>query len=489
MSTMSWIIIGGGVSGLGAAKLLRTRGESICVVDEKSITNERRSQFRNLGATEVTLKENYKKTDVINENIRGLIVSPGVPSDNAIVQKARGLGVKILTEIDLGLEEFKGKLVAVTGTNGKSTICVMTEHVLSKAGFKVSAGGNLGDSLSGMAAEKRLKDYLVLELSSYQLEFSQNIRPDAAIMSSFSFDHQGRHKTLENYFAAKWRIFEKLKPDGSAILPEKIYQCFNKIGCSDIKGKKILLSVKDGGPIGEIFGLEKYLSNDLSSESPGKLIKILLNEKKMVDVSGKEILHFPDMILNQKHNIFNAAVSCLAAYLVTGKDPSVFVPYLKDFRGLPHRCELIGRINGEKIINDSKSTNVESSLIALSSQEKPVLLMLGGLGKGESFSSVVKFDSKIAKIVTFGRSGPSILSDISKAMGENLKKIPLINFKTLKEALSEIPDMLAQERLPVLFSPGCASFDEFQNFEERGKFFENVLNDFFDDSSREERSL
>ncbi len=480
---MTWLIIGGGISGLGAAKLLRSRGESVRVTDAKKLGDDRRRPFLDLG---VDLQDGTESQKVLT-GVHTLVLSPGVPPSNPLVLSGEQRGLKIMTEIDLGLKHFNekgGKLIAITGTNGKSTICVMTEHILSRAGYRVTAGGNLGDPLTAMIAEGRSREYLVLELSSYQLELSRFVQPEVAGITSFSYDHQGRHKTLENYFHAKWNIFNQIRQSGTAILPSSIYETAKRLDCPEIKGQRYIIQTEDGGPVGGCTGFESLdktpLKNSLK-DSQTQFFRIKMGQKRVFNENEQEIANLSKFHLGQKHNIYNAVFSSLAVSALTKENLSNLIGYLSDFRGLPHRCELVGHINGEPVINDSKSTNVESTMVAVASQEKPVLLMLGGEGKGESFEPLTKFFSNVAAVIIFGASGNKIASDLRSAFKPECAPMQY-TFRTLAEALAAVPDMLARKKVPLLFSPGCASFDEFRNFEDRGQFFSRVLQPLFDET-------
>lgn len=406
---MKWLVIGAGVSGLGAAKFLRSKGHDVVVSERSKLEPGKAGAFRRAGAE---LKDGGHDLSHL-DGAEKVVLSPGLAPTHPLVTAAEARKIPLISEIDLALENFRGKLIAVTGTNGKSTTCAMLGHVFAKLGLNAGIGGNFGDPPTAMLAEGRVPDYLVLELSSYQLEQSFLVRPDAAVFTSFSYDHLARHGSLEAYFAAKWKVFEQQREGQIAVLPAYIAEIAKKNG----------LEIPDG--------------------------------VKIVHATGT-------------HNVLNANFAVAVVQHLTGEDPKRLLSLLADYRALPHRCELVGVVPGGPVVNDSKSTNVESTLVALQSLDRPVILMMGGQGKGEPYAPLLQEKAKIARLVTFGASGPEIA-------GQLRGKLPLDEFPTLKAALDAIGGILEKHPHGVLFSPGCASFDEFRNYEHRGEVFKQAM--------------
>lgn len=415
----NWLIIGGGISGLGAAKLLRMNGSRVRISDGKVLDGAAREKLSSLGVDVRDGGHDLKHLDGID----AVVLSPSVKYENPLFAEARARGLRVATEIDLALENFRGKLIAVTGTNGKSTTCVMTQHILTRRGVQSTAGGNLGKPPCEIIAEGGIGEVLVLEISSYQLEFSQPLKPRVAIFTSFTPDHLQRHGDLRGYLAAKMRVFEGMGPDSISITTEPVWQQINEHG----------------------FKLPEA--------------SVIRLDHKSLDLSRTGI--------REKHNLLNASFAAYAAGAVTGLPPQELAQELVSFKGLPHRCELVGLIGRSRVVNDSKATNVDSTLVALESQEAPALLFLGGLGKGESFAPVLNFRNVIRHVIAFGASG----SDVVRDLGQEL---PLTKYGTLREALVGLSRHL-EDGVDVLFSPGCASFDEFTNFEARGEFFRESM--------------
>lgn len=406
---MNWLIIGAGVSGYGAALLLRQRGHAVRVSERSKLDPAKAETFTKAG---VDLRDGGHDLAHL-EGVNRIVLSPGLPPTHPLVVAAAQRGLPMISEIDLALENYDGKVIAVTGTNGKSSTCAMIGHALQKLGRSVAVGGNFGYPPTQMIASGLVPDYLVLELSSYQLEQSHLVRPEAAVFTSFSYDHLARHGTLEAYFAAKWKVFEQQKPGQIAALPTYIHEIATKNGLRFPAGVRV------------------------------------------VHAEGT-------------HNVLNANLTAAVVSHLTGEPTDSVLHLLHDFKSLPHRCELVGRVPGGPVINDSKSTNVESTLVALQSLDRPVILMMGGQGKGEPYAPLLAERAKIARLVTFGASGPEIA-------GQLRGQLPLDEFPTLKAALDAIGGILEKHAHGVLFSPGCASFDEFRNYEHRGEVFKTAM--------------
>lgn len=414
------LILGGGVSGLAAARLARKIGFLVRISDRTVMPAEKKSSLLALGI-EVA---DGGHDDLHLNGVTAVVVSPGVRADHPLCQVARKANIPIHSEIDFALQHYGGRIVAVTGTNGKSTTVSMIGHILDRLGIEVSVGGNLGDPPSAMVYRDDLKPTLVLELSSYQLEQSAPHPAEAAAFTSFSNDHIERHGTLAAYMAAKWRVFDWVKPGGVCLLT-----------------KDVAIAAKSCGMVRR-------------------------NDVTWVEVAGR-------------HHEINAEISTrVVAHLMQRSDLDALAAFLSNFQGLPFRCELIGTIAGRPVINDSKSTNCESTCAALAGLIEPAILLMGGKGKGESYRSVTTWAGQIHILICFGESGQSIADELFlplKGLGTET-----VFFPTMREAALHAARMAKQHRCGILFSPGCASFDEFRNFEHRGQEFNDVIHGTLD---------
>ena len=355
------------------------------------------------------------------------------------------------SEIDLGLEFFPGRVVAVTGTNGKSTTVALTDHLLRLAGVKSSVAGNIGLPPTSLDLNRwHPLSALVLELSSYQLETSHKIRPRVAMFTSFSHDHMARHGSLTAYFNAKWRITENLRKDDLLLLRGDVYHHVSASGTKIPECQVVVLSDNE-----KVANSLKIQGNMRSVWLDGCFLRE--GERTLADLR-----QFP---LLGVHNRVNAGFSLLAASAISGLSIAALVPHLSSFSGLPHRCQIIGFTTFKKaIINDSKSTNMESTLIALSAIEKPCVLLVGGQGIGETYTPLLRERDKIRVVLSFGASRSEFLRDLGS-------HVPVEMFASMLDAVKRAMELALKEPLSILFSPGCASFDEFKNFEHRGDVF------------------
>ncbi len=417
------LILGGGISGLGAAQLAFNLGYEIKLSDLNPLNEEQKKNFEKLQA-EVFCG---KPTPDLLKDISKIILSPGISYQDEFLNLARAHKIEILSEIDFALQDYTGQIISVTGTNGKSTVCAMIRHIFENFGTAADLAGNFGTSPSSIKAERQLHENLILELSSYQLEQSFHLPNSVGIFTSFSNDHLARHKTLESYFRVKWKLSEMTK---------KLW-----LISQNVKDELINYAVPEP-PCPQIV---VQISSDFQNASGQKEPHNILNAK-LASMSASEVLRVPALEL----------ANCLKTYV-----------------GLFHRCQNIGKFKNHKLIDDSKSTNVESTLSALESCSEKVILMLGGAGKGESYLPLLKHSKRISLITTFGKSGIEIFQELKDY-------VSCYDFKTCDKACEFVKNYISNHENPqdssvVLFSPACASFDEFKNFEERGLFFQQAF--------------
>lgn len=424
---MNWLVIGAGISGRGAVDLLLSEGETVFLFDDNPNLNLTQT-YKDL------LIEPLKAISLLAHPIDGgIVVSPGIDENHQMLVEARRNKVPIWTELDIALSRYSGKVVAVTGTNGKSTTVMMIHHILKNLDLSVSVGGNIGLALSAEICRKTAGEIVVLEVSSYQAEMTNHLHSEVALITSFSFDHQARHKTMKNYLAAKWRIITEQPITGHAIIAKDAW-------CHAVEynlpGPQAGLTVVDPNAI-----------------------------PAYVDYEHTE--------LDEPHNQFNGYMAILAVSRLTGRSPLELAPLLKGFRKLSHRFEVIGSRRNKLVINDSKGTNLEATKVALGNLQGPIVLFLGGQGKGEDFGDLILDRPELALVIAFGQSGSQVVRDLDAYC-------PIAHYATLREALSAAPQILKDKTAHILFSPGCASQDEFANFEVRGDFFRSQISPLLD---------
>ncbi len=415
---MNCLVLGAGVSGLSAAKLLKQKGHKVSISDSKPLSPELTEQLRQW---QIVPLPNQDKS--ILTGIDRIVLSPGIPPTMPILKEAAKLSIEVISEVDLALEFFSGTIIAVTGTNGKSTTCKMIEHIMRRQSLEAVACGNIGVPPSERIHQHCQDDYWVMELSSYQLEISKQIDSRVAIFTSFSEDHLARHKSMESYFLAKWRVFHK--GDQTKIMSPEAYSYAEKM--------------------------------------------LIHNQFTNLKVIQKPLaLDYSSLPFVTKHDRLNASFAVLAAKQFVKKDQQILLDSLKDFKTLPHRYEQLITPKGFNIINDSKATNLDSVMRALESTLDPCILMLGGQPKGESFEKLKSYKGKINQVICFGESGDNINQELSPYYA-------CVTSPKLSDALSYLeshPDLF---ECTILFAPGCASFDEFKSFEERGEFFKSGI--------------
>jgi UDP-N-acetylmuramoyl-L-alanyl-D-glutamate--2,6-diaminopimelate ligase len=442
----TWLVFGMGISGLSAARHLLRFGDKVLLSDDNIFEVPADLQ----GCATV-----YTLDNIPWNIISAVIVSPGVNSSHPVFKQASSKGRAIISEIDLGLDQYRGKILAITGTNGKSTTVAMAEFIANNSGLKLQACGNIGRPPSDLDLRLANSDEAIaLEISSYQLEGSQNWPSDGVAITSFSPDHLARHKTINSYFETKWRISKWLKPTGVFVLTTEVADFAINAGVIWPNGRIIV--VGSGGERPMIPVDFEYIE--------------IRNQKF---VMRSEQFDFRDYKIVGHHNQSNALIASLLLQALAGHGITDSLKILGGFSGLPFRCQTSYKDHQIHIINDSKSTNLESTLGALTMSSNPVILLMGGQGKGESYEALHNHKEKIHTLITFGAASRTIAS-----YAEN--KISTEIYEKMKEAVLRSLTLARDNGVDVLFSPGCASFDEFKNFEERGLEFDRLVKNEMD---------
>ncbi|MBC7530347.1 MAG: UDP-N-acetylmuramoyl-L-alanine--D-glutamate ligase [Oligoflexus sp.] len=437
-----YLIVGAGRSALGATRLLLRDGHSVTISDIEEKFPGSLADIRSSGALVVIGPQGIDLLDGIDR----IVVSPGLSPRIPLLLEARARKIPILSEIDVALERFDGTVVGVTGTNGKSTSTLLLAHFLKASGVDAEASGNIGIAPSLILASGKVPEAFVLELSSYQLDYSARINNRVSLFMSFAPDHMERHGTLEAYFLAKWKLIEAC--DGLVVLPRKILEFAQKFVAPPPRAKIAQILIDDE----QLFPFGQSIAVHIDSKLQTVRSELLASPSK-----------FPMPL--EIHNQLNVAAALVAShFLAPNVDP---LPSLLNFTWLPYRFQNIGTIKGQPVYNDSKSTNVESTEIALQSLTKPCVLLLGGASKGESYAPLLSQSQKILKLISFGASAPQINRDLAD--------LSPTTYPSLKAALGALPALLQSIEAPLVFSPANASFDEFNNFEERGQFFNTTL--------------
>ena len=440
------VILGSGESGIGSAILAQAKGFSVFVSDKGLIKEKYKTQ---LIENNIAFEEGTHTEDLIL-NATEIIKSPGIPDKADLVIKARAKHIPVISEIEFAGRYTSAKTICITGSNGKTTTTLLTYHILKKAGYNVGLGGNVGKSFAYQVAKENF-DYYVLELSSFQLDGMYDFRADIAVLLNITPDHLDRYDyKFENYVASKFRIAQNQTADDAFIYcaDDTIMQEFMKH--HPFKAHLIPFSIKK-----TIEGNGAFLQDN----------EITLNYNN----NPKPLtMTIEQLALAGKHNVYNSMAASLASRIVDIRK-DIIRESLEDFENAEHRLEFVASINSIEFINDSKATNVNSTWYALESMQKPTVLILGGQDKGNNYEELVDLvKEKVKAIVCLGVDNKKII----KAFKGTVETI--VEASSAAEAVA-MSYKLATKGDAVLLSPACASFDMFQNYEDRGVQFKTAV--------------
>ena len=435
------LVLGLGVSGEAAAQLLLTEGTSVTVVDanEDDPIDVRADALKQRGATVLTASSALPAGD-----FDVCIVSPGVPAHSDWVRQLEARGVPVLSELELGSRRCRCRCLAVTGTNGKSTLTKLCVDALNHARRQAAVAGNYGPPLCGLVPESASLDWVVAEVSSFQLERTEQFHPSVGVLLNVQPDHLDRHGDMQTYTRTKARLFENMTAGDTAIVPEEL--------ADDLSGWFSDSNAAGPAPDWVTFG-ETSTSNVWYDK--GRIHLCGPAEEKTVDVSGT---WFDNPVLGL------TAAAAAAALRACGSDPAVLAAACRRFDPLAHRMTPVGETNGVVFIDDSKATNLSALAAALRMTDRPVRLIAGGLLKEGGLKSLQEtLVKKVRALYVIGKAA----IEMDTAWGD---AVPCKPCGTLERAVREAwKDASPGEA--ILLSPGCASFDQFCNFEDRGNQF------------------
>ncbi len=438
------VILGGGESGAGAALLAKQHGYEVFLSDNGSLKEVYRQELRAGG---IAFEEGgHTEAEVLNAD--EIVKSPGIPEKNELVKKIRAKGIAVISEIELAYR-YKGnsKMVAITGSNGKTTTTSLLYHICRHAGLDAALVGNIGYSFAKQVAEDP-KPWYIAEVSSFQLDDIKTFRPDVAILTNITEDHLDRYDyKFENYIASKFRIALNQTKDDFFIY------------CAD---DPVTMQYRNQ------FSIHSNLLPFTMQQQPsnGGFIK---NGHMTIEVNNERVtMSIYDFALRGKHNQYNTMAAGIAASTL-GLRKDKIREAIESFETLEHRMEHVSTVRGVEFINDSKATNVNSTWYALESMEKPTILILGGVDKGNDYSLLLDMvKEKVKAIVCMGADNRKI----HEAFGNHVSLI--VNTGSAAEAVQSAFHF-AQKGDVVLLSPACASFDLFKNYEDRGKQFKEAV--------------
>ncbi|MCI0329576.1 MAG: UDP-N-acetylmuramoyl-L-alanine--D-glutamate ligase [candidate division Zixibacteria bacterium] len=436
-------ILGMARSGLALARLVKDFGGTPFVSDQKPASDlaEPIAELKKLGVP----CETGGHTQACWEGKDFLVISPGVPKDAPVLKEAQKRALPVFGEVEVAFWLCPSPIAAVTGSNGKTTTTALLGNIFSSSGYSCRVAGNIGLPFSAVVADKKDYQMIVLEISSFQLEYIEEFSPELSLFLNLSPDHLDRYASYEEYRAAKLRIFENFAPGKKTVV--NYDDPFLREYAQGLKGEVYFFSMKEKVPQGAYLEGETLVFT-------GPQGKIPLAKKDQLPIKGP-------------HNCANALAAAAAA-LAWGAPKDGVIKGLLSFSGVPHRLEPVAEVNGIKFINDSKATNVDSVWYALQSVAPPIVWIAGGKDKGGSYAPLRElFPQRVKAMVLIGQARPLI----RKAL-EDLA--PAYETKTLPEAVEKAYELSAKGDT-VLLSPACSSFDMFSNFEERGDIFKKSV--------------
>lgn len=435
-------ILGAGESGVGAAILAKKMGWNVFVSDFGAIKDEFKTELTENGFEWEEGKHSEER--ILNADL--VIKSPGIPDKAPLIKKLREKGVKIISEIEFGGYYSNAKTIAITGSNGKTTTTMLTYHILKKAGINVGLAGNVGKSFAKQIAEENF-DWYVLELSSFQLDDMFDFRADIAILTNITPDHLDRYNyEMQNYVDSKFRILQNQTNNDWFI-----YNFDDPIIQAEVE--KRLINAKTAP-----FSLVK--EQEVGGFADEQQITININEQLTMSIH--------DLALKGKHNTQNSLASGIASRILEIRK-EVVRESLEDFVNVEHRLEFVAKVHGIEFINDSKATNVNSTWFALESMEQPTVWIVGGVDKGNDYSELTDLvRDKVKAIICLGVDNKKLIESFTGVVDT------IVEARSAMEAVA-YGYRLARKDETVLLSPACASFDLFENYEDRGNQFKEAV--------------
>ncbi|MBU2951238.1 UDP-N-acetylmuramoyl-L-alanine--D-glutamate ligase [Tamlana agarivorans] len=442
MTKSRLVVLGGGESGVGTALLGKAKGYDVFVSDKGKIKEKYKAVLVN---NEIDWEdENHTVSKILNANI--VMKSPGIPDKVDLVKQIRKAGITVVSEIEFASKYTDATIVGITGSNGKTTTATLT-HYLLKDELNVGLAGNIGDSFAKQVLEDDFENF-VLEISSFQLDDIIDFKPHIAVLTNITPDHLDRYDyKFENYIESKFRIaMNQTKAD------YLIYDADDEVIVNHLKNNPVQSNLLP-------FSLEKTIENGAYLDKEN--IKITINNNQI-------IMPTSNLTLEGKHNVKNAMAASTVAHLLKIRKQTIRES-LESFQGVEHRLEQVLKINKVQYINDSKATNVNATYYALESMGAPTVWIVGGVDKGNNYQELFSFvNEKVKAIICLGVDNEKLLSTFG-----NMVDV-IVETQFMSEAV-KIAYKLAETGDNVLLSPACASFDLFENYEDRGRQFKDAV--------------
>lgn len=439
------VILGSGESGVGAALLAKAKGFDVFVSDKGEIKENYKKE---LTENQIAFEEGLH-TEALIINASEIIKSPGIPDKVELIKKIKNLNIPVISEIEFAGRYTDAKKICITGSNGKTTTTLLTYHILNKAGYNVGLGGNVGKSFARQVATENY-DYYVLELSSFQLDGMYDFKTDVAVLLNITPDHLDRYEyKFDNYALSKFRITQNQTQSDAFIY------------CSDDEVISKFIDIVKPSAKQYPFSIKKKIEADGAYLENETQLIININQNQLT-------MTIEELALQGKHNVYNAMAASIASRIVDVRK-DIVRESMSDFVNAEHRLEFVATINGIEFINDSKATNVNSAWYALESMVKPVVWIVGGVDKGNDYNQLLDLvKSKVKAIVCLGTDNQKIIDSFSSVVDT------IVEAKSAKEAVAHAYQ-IGKKGDVVLLSPACASFDLFENYEDRGMQFKGAV--------------
>jgi UDP-N-acetylmuramoylalanine--D-glutamate ligase len=436
------VVLGGGESGVGTALLGKAKGYNVFVSDKGKIKEKYKEVLIH---NEIEWEdEKHSEDKILNADI--VMKSPGIPDKVPLVKQIHETGIQVISEIEFASKFTQATIVGITGSNGKTTTATLTHHIL-KQELNVGLAGNIGDSFAKQILEYDFKNY-VLEISSFQLDDIVDFKPKIAVLLNITPDHLDRYDyKFENYIESKFRIAMNQTNDDYFI-----YDADDEVIVNHLKNNPVQSTLLP-------FSLEKIIENGAYLDNEN--IKITIDNNQIIMPTN-------NLTLEGKHNIKNAMAASTVAHLLKIRKQTIRES-LENFQGVEHRLEHVLKINKVQYINDSKATNVNATYFALESMDAPTVWIVGGVDKGNNYEELFPFvNEKVKAIICLGVDNEKLFNNFG-----NMVDV-IIETQFMSEAV-KIAYKLAESGDNVLLSPACASFDLFENYEDRGRQFKNAV--------------
>lgn len=437
------VILGGGESGVGTAILGLKEGFEVFVSDKGKIKKQYKDVLEHIGIN--WEEEKHSRSEILNADL--VMKSPGIPDTVPLIVQLKDKGIPVISEIEFVSKYTNATIIGITGSNGKTTTTMLTNHILKEEGLNVGMAGNIGDSFGKMVAENDL-DFYVLEISSFQLDGIVDFRPNIAVITNITPDHLDRYDyNFENYVASKFRIAENQTAEDYLI-----YDTDDKVIVEWLKEhpvKSILMP----------FSIKKKLKQGASIKNDKIIIKTNNETLKMMTST---------LALEGKHNLKNTMAASIAATLIGIRKETIRAS-IANFQGAEHRLEKVLKIQYVQYINDSKATNVNATYYALDSMSTPTVWIVGGIDKGNDYKELMPLvREKVKAIICLGNDNSKIVDAFGNVVDL------MVETYAMEEAV-KVAYKIAERGDTVLLSPACASFDLFENYEDRGRQFKEAI--------------